>query len=579
MESPCTPTLRFSRADEFFCALKQEDLTAVPLVDGASATVFEGCYTTHADIKRYNRLCENSLYTAECILSLASLNGYPYPERDLEQCWKTTLFHQFHDILCGCAQHATYEEAIPVLRQNLEKLSEMITGAAGFLKSWMGAAGSDCLLLFNPLATARRELLELPLTRMDIHWIAFDGQDTPLETERTENGLLVYSPVIPPLGIALIRLRRGEMAAAQGMPPIVADAETFTVETPLYHLQILKDSGEIVTLFDKAHARYLCRAALNGWRSQRGGLNRLLYYREAPVGMSAWVQGDVEEERLVRGGEGVVLEDGALRKIIRFSYTIGDSAIEQRLVIERDNPVIRAEILADWEERGDETKGTPCLLVRFTPDIAAARGVWEIPFAAYEAPTQDAVRPGQMFSAISDGQQGVALLNDCKYGHRILGNRMDLLLIRSGWEPDPASDTGRHRMAYALYPFDGPVEESGVFSQARRLNIPVVVNADDGPVQTGRETVGAPALVKGNAVVSAFKRTEDGSGYALRLFDAFGQGDEASIRLPRTTLTAGLADLRETVQDSLAIQADGTVALKLAPYQIATVVFTVSKSE
>ena len=39
-----------------------------------------GCYTTHADQKRWNRQCENLLYQAELFSTLATaIYGLPYP--------------------------------------------------------------------------------------------------------------------------------------------------------------------------------------------------------------------------------------------------------------------------------------------------------------------------------------------------------------------------------------------------------------------------------------------------------------------------------------------------------------------
>lgn len=573
-EHPSTPNIKFSGAGEFFEALKQERLSNIQLVEGALPLVFEGCYTTHSDVKRYNRLCENTLYTAECLLTLAALNGYDYPSEALEQCWKTTLFNQFHDIICGCAQHATYDEAIPALRRNLEKLSEMITGAAGFIKQKAGWVQSDCIMLFNSLPVSRKVLLELPLTRTDIAWIARDEGGEPLETEWAESGLLVHTPEISAMGIASIKLERGTPKKIKGMPPVAYEKEIFTVESQLYHIQISKDTGEIVTLFDKTNARYICRRPQNGWRPQNGCLNRLVYYREAPVGMSAWELGSVMEERILTGGAGAVIEDGALRKVISFSFMVNASTVDQRVIIERDNPAIRIELRVNWDECGDENIGTPCLLTRSVPDIAATEGYFEIPFAAYKAPNQEQVRPGQMFSVISDGSQGFAVLNDCKYAHKVLGNRMELTLIRSGWEPDAASDIGYHRMTYELYPFIGEVPDSDIYTRARSLNIPLVVNADSCEMEDVGEFIVAPEVLSDRVVLSALKISGDGNGYVMRLYEPFGRACSISIRLPKVICQAAVTDLNEEIQNNLVIAEDSTVSVSFAPYEIVTVSFS-----
>ncbi|WP_311737727.1 hypothetical protein [Limnospira platensis] len=61
-----------------------------------------GCYTTHADQKRWNRLCEGLLYRAELWSAVASIvTGFEVPQATLEEAWKGVLFNQFHDILQG----------------------------------------------------------------------------------------------------------------------------------------------------------------------------------------------------------------------------------------------------------------------------------------------------------------------------------------------------------------------------------------------------------------------------------------------------------------------------------------------
>src|SRR5256885_1805988 len=56
---------------------------------------------------------------------------------------------------------------------------------------------------------------------------------------------------------------------------------------------------------------------------------------------------------------------------------------------------------------------------------------------------------------LSDGEYGIALLNDCKSGHPLRGNILDLTLLRSPGYPDPTADRGRHRFTYSLYPHAG----------------------------------------------------------------------------------------------------------------------------
>src|SRR4029079_3170235 len=76
----------------------------LPCYSGESSTIFEGCYTTHADTKRYNRAGENLLSTADTLAALAGPEHHPR----MSEAWRAVLFNQFHDILDGSAIHEAY---------------------------------------------------------------------------------------------------------------------------------------------------------------------------------------------------------------------------------------------------------------------------------------------------------------------------------------------------------------------------------------------------------------------------------------------------------------------------------------
>lgn len=62
----------------------------------------------------------------------------------------------------------------------------------------------------------------------------------------------------------------------------------------------------------------------------------------------------------------------------------------------------------------------------------------------------------QRFAAIQEGNYGVALINDGKYGHSCRENVLSLSLLRSPRSPDEECDIGSHFFSYHLLPyFDG----------------------------------------------------------------------------------------------------------------------------
>ena len=92
-----------------------------PTHHGEMEFIFEGCYTTVADIKAGNRNSENALYASEFFNTLRWLNGDKYPAEALRDLWTTVTFNEFHDILPGSAINEANKEAIARYSEVLRK--------------------------------------------------------------------------------------------------------------------------------------------------------------------------------------------------------------------------------------------------------------------------------------------------------------------------------------------------------------------------------------------------------------------------------------------------------------------------
>src|SRR5690606_3942933 len=102
----------------------------------------------------------------------------------------------------------------------------------------------------------------------------------------------------------------------------------------------------------------------------------------------------------------------------------------------------------------------------------------------------------QKWADMSEGDYGIALLNNGKYGHDVSGNTLRLSLLKSPKAPDPLCDMGVHRFSYVLLPHYGSISQSDVVDCAYAFNaeprvarlpltsvseaeLPVVVFCDD----------------------------------------------------------------------------------------------------
>jgi alpha-mannosidase len=176
----------------------------------------------------------------------------------------------------------------------------------------------------------------------------------------------------------------------------------------------------------------------------------------------------------------------------------------------------------------------------------------------------------QKWVDLSEADQGVALLNDCKYGHDIQANVIRQTLLKAPTAPDPEADMGRHRFTYVLLPHYGPYNYAGIVQAAYALNALLrSVPLDPSPGMAGA----LPAFVHcddRNIVIETVKKAEDDGDLIVRVYEchnARGIAELACLREPRA---AYLCDLEENPLSELDI-ADGQIRFAYRPFEIITI--------
>ncbi len=214
------------------------------------------------------------------------------------------------------------------------------------------------------------------------------------------------------------------------------------------------------------------------------------------------------------------------------------------------------------------------LKVAFPVDVLSPVATYDIQWGNVQRPThRNTSWDWARFEAcahnwvdLSEGNYGVSLLNDCKYGHDVRGNIIRLTLLRSPTYPDPDADRGKHRFTYSLLPHPGNWR-TGTVPAGYTLNDPLIVRRMDG----GGGGL-APSLVSvdaPNVIIETVKQAEDGQGLIVRLYE------NESCRGP-VTLQAGFplagayhCNLLEEPGEPLDIT-QNAVRFSVKPYQIVT---------
>ncbi|MGF1515050.1 MAG: alpha-mannosidase [Elainellaceae cyanobacterium] len=584
--SPFFPQLAFGQAHDFLDQLPQADLPT--WTQDLYLEFHRGCYTTHPDQKRWNRRCERQLYQAELFSALAAITAEkPYPYEALTAAWKTALFNQFHDILPGSAVRAVYEEVDPAW-QETEATAVRITHSA------LEAIAAQIAIpappvhngqpwaLFNSLSWPRGGVVALPLSAGTRAYGEIDGEFKPLlcQVDAEAQTLLVQAENIPGVGYGLIWLDAGEPAVDSSLPTDLSPPPNYRLENE--HLRVTLDdkTGAIAQIFDKARSREV----LNGPG------NQLQAFRDQGQYWDAWnIDPDYEQHPLPVALVSIKWRThGPLRQCVRVVQRIGDSELQQDYVLDAGSPQLTIETHTRWQERHVLVKAA------FPVAIAAEQALTETPFGVtarptrpldptQQAPAQQAQWevPALNWSDLSDPEQGcgVSLLSDYRHGYDFQAFRMRLTLLRGACWPDPQADAGDHAWRYSLYPHGGwGLRTVRLGYEQHHPLLPVHLSPSLSTSSNSRDSLPSTSTLlqmPQNVILSAFKRLEDGAGWALRGYECLGETAQSQPLLEVGQMAAAAADLLERVPPDKEGAAEDASAgdRPWQPWEIKTLVF------
>ena len=372
-----------------------------------------GCYTSQAEMKRYNRRNEQLADAAERSAVIADWMGaVPYPKEALNDAWKRFLWHQFHDDLTGTSiwEAYTYSWNDEFLAQG--QFCDVILASAGAAASVMDtrAKGSP-VLVYNPAAYSRRSLVEatvdLPAEAEGVAVYAPDGKAVPAQIVARDGAraTVLFAAAMEPVSYAVYDVRAGK--AGKGK---VLRASGNTLENRVYKVT-LDANGDIASVIDKRNGRDLV---------EKGKAFRLAVL--TPNMSNRYPAWEIHKATLDQTPEPVdtdvrisVAECGAARASLKVERRYGDSRLVQYIRLTDGGDDERIDIVADIDWK------TPDALLKaeFPMSVSAEEAVYDIGIGNQRRPTNHQ-RAHETFAHhwadLSDGDYGIAVLNDSKYG-------------------------------------------------------------------------------------------------------------------------------------------------------------------
>jgi len=600
--TPGFPSIRFGSAESFFETTEKMPVE-FPVHRGEMQFIFEGCYTSVAEIKENTRKSEQSMYAAEFLSSLRWLAGDPYPARDFRDLWETVTFNQFHDILPGSAIYETYQDAVADHKMVQKKaLSVFESGFRRFSDEIACKTGiGQPVVALNLQPRSGKVLVEAdvyshskPVTALLSDWGDYyeyghvkpaTGHTVATMMVRDETGRNYPAQIIggrqfPPGYRTKVEFVVDSMPAGgyktfyvdptvPGCSVEAISEQDGVVETDHFVVRVDMNTGDITGLKDKQAGKDYVPAG--------GRLNRLQVWMEAPNGMNAWTIGAITDTIDITDVERVtVTERGPVRLTIEAVKKWGRSKFIQRTHIYKSYPRIDFELDAHWFETGDGKNPAPFLKVGFDISLDNPAFDCQVPFDVVRRPVSGQEVPAQQWVDVTDGKNGIALLNRTKFGHSFSNGRLNLSLLRASYSPDLYPNLGINHIQYSLFPHEGDWK-NGVWAEGENFNIPVyaaeppslaLVKSHATRPESGSLIAVSPAEV----VMSGIKQAENGNSLIIRLAEVKGEGTEVRIALPAAVREVSRVNIIELPLEGAEkpVAEGNTIRFKIKPHEVVT---------
>lgn len=564
-EFPAIPRMRQGPAGDFFRRLEKTSGEHLPTWNGELyLELHRGTYTSQSRNKRENRKSEFLLHDVEFLATLATVLDptYHYPAERLTDAWKLVCLNQFHDILPGSSIHQVYVESLAQY-EKIDDIGDQLTHEA------LEVIRRQCdanLAIINPTSFEHTgvALWSEPLTADQV---VTTTEGKPVTIQPIQNGTLIDVAALSPFSLLPLYVTGGQANPVKENDNFVGLSPTFLENNYLY--VEFNDAGDIIRIFDKTNRREVLPPGAVA--------NQFVAFEDRPTHWDAW-DVDISYDDKYWFSEPArtinVIESGPLRVTLEITRRILHSDYTQRISLYRNRPQIYFDTQINWQE------SNVFLKTAFPVAVLSPTATYEVQWGSVERPTHrntswDWARfevCAQKWVDLSEGDYGVSLLNDCKYGHDIRDNVIRLSLLRAPKAPDPEADQGMHLFSYSLLPHAGRWGTPTI-AAAYALNDPLIVTnmsrlAEQQP-SSAMIRCQQPLIKtnRPNIVIETIKQAEDGNGLIVRFYESQRQRGEVSLTTSFPLAHAERVNLLEEKQADLTPEGN-TVSLFVTPYQI-----------
>ena len=503
-----------------------------------------GCYTSQAIMKYWNRRNELLADAAEKAAVAATwMGGADYPSETLTESWIRLLWHHFHDDLTGTsipgAYTISYNDEVLVN----QTLANTLTGSVGAMVRQMDTQVEGIpLVVYNPLSLQRTDIVEASVSAASepsgIRVLNGEGKEvlSQITGYDASTGKLsfIFKATVASLGYATYEVRLNETSELSSSLAVTES----TLENDRYLVTLNTRTGDVRQIKDKKLDKLLLRTPIQMLllddRSETFPSWEISYstLKNAPSYVNENVKVTIEE-------------NGPLRVSLKVFRTKGESEFVQYIRLTDSEVNDRVDFVneVNWQSRGKLLK------VAFPVQCTNSKATYDLSIGAIERGNSNSDLyevAGHQWADLTteDGEYGVSILNDCKYGwDKPNNNTLRLTLIHTpsvggNYSYQKDQDLGLNKFAYSFYCHEGKWDERTQW-EASRLNQPLW--AFQAPKSAGSlgKSFGFVSLNTEKVAIKALKKAEDSDEIIVRVYELTGDAqDNVELTFPGTILSA-----------------------------------------
>ena len=493
-----------------------------------------GTYTSVGKIKRYNRKTEFMLHNAEVlsVLNMLKRKG-GYDKKTIDKTWKTVLLNQFHDVIPGSSIHDVYDDVFAMYETAQNDIKTVISDKIDELAQ--NIKGKNKIVVFNPNGFEMTDVIRFGdkyITAENILSMGWSVIDNTYEV-------------------------------------CTVKVEDKTIENKFYKV-VFDDDFDIISIYDKRNEREVIKSEQKA--------NEIIMYEDLPYSYDAWELSIYHKDKKYKIDEVVSYKpicEGA-RAGFEVVKRFRNSTITQKIYLYNELDRIDFDTVVDWHLRHIIVKAA------FPVDVNTNKATYEIQFGNIERnhtenTSWDVAKfetCAHKWADISDNGYGMALMNDCKYGHSVVNDStIQLSLLRSGNSSrdsiEEVNDQGEHIMAYSIIPHSGNYIDADIVRKAYAFNNPMIareINNSDGALAQSFSLVNTDSE---NIIIDTVKKAENNDNVIFRLYESQNKKGRAKLKFGVDIKKLYLCDLLENIEKEIEVK-DNTAEIDVNNFEIIT---------